>query len=101
MALTPYQQSIWLVMCARNVGYAGVAFIMIAMLAVMGVRFMDHQIAVGIVAGAALFLVSDRIIRYIPDPNSTGPSAHYSDTSPSPASSPMKTDLPPDGGSPT
>lgn len=68
MSLTPYQQSIWLVMCARNVGYAGVAFLMIAVLAIMGLRFMDHQIAVGLVSAAVLFLLSDRIIRRIPDP---------------------------------
>lgn len=70
MALTPYQQSIWLLMWARNIGYAGVAFIMIAVLAPMGVRFMDHQIPVGLVVGAVLFFLSDRIIRYIPDPDS-------------------------------
>lgn len=70
MSLTPYQQSIWLIMCARNVGYAGVAFVMIAILALMGVRFMDHQILVGLVVGAVLFFLSDRIIRYIPDPES-------------------------------
>jgi hypothetical protein len=71
MSLTPYQQSIWLVMWARNVGYAGVAFVMIAVLAVMGVRFMDHQILVGLGVGAALFVLSDRIIRFIPDPDGT------------------------------
>lgn len=70
MSLTPYQQSIWLIMCARNVGYAGVVFVMIAILALMGVRFMDHQILVGLVVGAVLFFLSDRIIRYIPDPES-------------------------------
>mgnify|MGYP001627421626 CR=1 FL=1 len=69
MSLTPYQQSIWLVMWARNLGYAGVAFVMIAVLAVMGVRFMDHQILVGLGVGAALFVLSDRIIRFIPDPD--------------------------------
>lgn len=67
MPMTPYQQSLWLIMCARNVGYAGVAFVMIAFLRVMGVRFMDHQILVGLVVGAVLFFLSDRIIRHIPD----------------------------------
>lgn len=69
MSLTPYQQSIWLVMWARNFGYAGVAFVMIAVLGAMGVRFIDHQILVGLVVAAALFLLSDRIIRFIPDPD--------------------------------
>ena len=70
MSLTPYQQSIWLIMCARNVGYAGVAFVMIAVLAVMGARFMEHQILVGLGIGALLLFISDRIIRHIPDPES-------------------------------
>lgn len=69
MSLTPYQQSIWLVMWARNVGYAGVAFMMIAVLAAMGMRFMDHQILVGLGLGTALFVLSDRIIRFIPNPD--------------------------------
>lgn len=68
MSLTPYQQSIWLIMCARNVGYAGVAFVMIAALAVMGARFMEHQILVGLSIGALLLFLSDRIVRCIPDP---------------------------------
>ena len=73
MSLTPYQQSIWLVMCARNVGHLGVAFILIGLLPIMGVRFMEHQILVGGLVGCALFFISDRIIRYVPDPNSSEP----------------------------
>lgn len=77
MSLTPYQQSIWLIMCARNVGYAGVAFIMIAALAFMGVRFMEHQVLIGGLVGVALLFISDRIIRHLPDPDNmqdkTGP----------------------------
>ncbi len=69
MALTPHQQSIWLVMWARNLGYAGVTFIMIAILAAMGIRFMDHQILIGLGAGLILIFLSDRLIRYIPDPD--------------------------------
>ncbi len=69
MSLTPYQQSIWLVMWARNLGYAGVTFIMIAILPVMGIRFMDHQILIGLGVGLMLFFLSDRLIRYIPDPD--------------------------------
>jgi xanthine/uracil permease len=69
MSLTPYQQSIWLVMWARNLGYAGVTFIMIAILPVMGIRFMDHQVLIGLGVGLMLFFLSDRLIRYIPDPD--------------------------------
>lgn len=56
-------------MWARNFSYAGVAFIMIGFLALMGARFMDHQIAIGFIVGAVLVYVGDRIIRYIPDPD--------------------------------
>lgn len=69
MALTPYQQSIWLTMWARNIGYAGVGLIMIAVLAVLGFRFAERQILIGLAGGAILFLVSDWIIRRIPDPD--------------------------------
>ena len=69
MPLAPHQQAIWLTMWARNFSYAGVAFIMIGVLALMGARFMDHQIAVGFLVGVILVFVGDRIIRYIPDPN--------------------------------
>lgn len=68
MSLTPYQQSIWLIMWARNAGYAGVACVMAAALAVMGARFMEHQILVGLSVGALLFFISDRIIRHLPHP---------------------------------
>lgn len=69
MRLAPHQQAIWLIMWARNFSYAGVAFILIGVLALMGVRFMDHQIAVGFMVGAVLVYVGDRIIRYVPDPD--------------------------------
>lgn len=68
MRLAPHQQAIWITMWARNFSYAGVAFIMIGVLALMGARFMDHQIAIGFMVGAVLVYVGDRIIRYIPDP---------------------------------
>lgn len=67
MSLMPYQQSIWLTMCARNVGHIGVGFFMIAVLAMMGVRFIEHQILVGLTVSGILFFASDRIIRRIPD----------------------------------
>jgi hypothetical protein len=56
-------------MWARNFSYAGVAFIMIGVLALMGARFMDHQIVIGFMVGAVLVYLGDRIIRYIPDPD--------------------------------
>lgn len=67
MTLAPHQQAIWLTMWARNFSYTGVAFIMIGVVALMGARFMDNQIAVGFVVGPLLVYVGDRIIRYIPD----------------------------------
>lgn len=68
MPLKPHQQAIWLVMWARNLSFAGVAFILSAAFAILGFRFMDHQILVGFVVGAALIWAGDRIIRYIPGP---------------------------------
>ncbi|WP_439472065.1 hypothetical protein [Brevundimonas sp.] len=73
MALTPYQQSIWLIMWARNIGHAGVAFVMIAILGMLGLRFMQHQILTGLVVGLILFFVSDRIIRCLPEPKDSQP----------------------------
>lgn len=69
MPLAPHQQAILLTMWARNFSYAGVGFIMIGFLALMGASFMDHQIAIGFMVGAVLVYVGDRIIRYIPDPD--------------------------------
>jgi NhaP-type Na+/H+ or K+/H+ antiporter len=40
---------------------------MIAILAIMGARFMAHQILIGLVMGAVLILASGRIIRHVPD----------------------------------
>lgn len=68
MPLAPHQQAIWLTMWARNFSHAGVAFIMIGVLALLGTRFMEHQIAIGFSVGAVLAYLGDRIIRYIPDP---------------------------------
>lgn len=56
-------------MWARNFSYTGVAFVMIGVLALMGARFMDHQVVIGFMVGAVLVYVGDRIIRYIPDPD--------------------------------
>ncbi|QSF53186.1 hypothetical protein [Brevundimonas fontaquae] len=69
MRLAPHQQAIWITMWARNFSYTGVAFVMIGVLALMGARFMDHQVVIGFMVGAVLVYVGDRIIRYIPDPD--------------------------------
>ncbi|VXB53129.1 hypothetical protein [Brevundimonas sp. G8] len=42
-----------------NSGLAGAFF------AVLGVRFMDHQIKIGVIAGVLLFWVSMRLLRYL------------------------------------
>lgn len=55
-------------MWARNFSHAGVAFIMIGVLALLGARFMEHQIAIGFLVGSVLAYVGDRIIQCIPDP---------------------------------
>lgn len=68
MPLAPHQQAIWLTMWARNFSHAGVAFMMIGVLALLGARFMEHQIAIGFLVGVGLVYMGDLIIRYIPDP---------------------------------
>ncbi|RYG87032.1 MAG: hypothetical protein EON59_08540 [Alphaproteobacteria bacterium] len=42
-----------------NSGLAGTFF------AVLGVRFMDHEIKIGVIAGVLLFWVSMRLLRYL------------------------------------
>ncbi|WP_428155298.1 hypothetical protein [Brevundimonas sp.] len=63
--MTPYQNDIWLKMTARLMGNLSVLCLAGAFFAVLGVRFMDHQIKVGVIAGVLLFWVSMRLLRYL------------------------------------
>ncbi|WP_295191664.1 hypothetical protein [uncultured Brevundimonas sp.] len=63
--MTPYQKDIWLKMTAKLLGNLSVLCMGVALFAAMGVRFMDHQIKFGVIAGVLLFWVSMRMLRYL------------------------------------
>ena len=67
--MTPYQNDIWLQMTARLLGNLSALCLTGSFLAVLGARFMDHQIKVGLIAGVFLFWVSMHLLRYLSPAN--------------------------------
>ena len=63
--MTPYQNDIWLKMTARLLGNLSALCLTAAFFAVLGVRFMDHQIKISLIAGFSLFWVSMHLLRYL------------------------------------
>lgn len=68
-ALTPYQHGIWLVMCARTLGNLAALAFLAGLAPLMGWRFFEHQIVLGLGLGVILFWISGRILRYLPNPD--------------------------------
>lgn len=65
MPLTPYQNDIWLKMTAKYLNCLAALGFGVAIFAMFGFRFMDHQIKIGLVAGVVLFWIGWWILRYL------------------------------------
>ena len=73
MPLPPHQKSELLIMRARLIGNLGLVAFAFGLFPLLGWgRVMEHQILAGFSVAAALFFLSDRVLRYLPDPNATG-----------------------------
>lgn len=82
MPLEPHQKSILLIMRARLLGNLAVASFAFGVVPILGWgRVMEHQIVIGLCGAALLFFVSDRILRYLPDPDAGGKGSEQSDRS--------------------
>lgn len=69
MPLSPHQKSELLIMRARLIGNLGLVAFAFGFFPILGWgRVMDHQILVGLSVAAVLFFISNRVLRYLPDP---------------------------------
>ncbi|WP_292047877.1 MULTISPECIES: hypothetical protein [unclassified Brevundimonas] len=76
MPLEPHQKSVLLIMRARLLGNLALASFAFGLVPILGWgRVMEHQILLGFCGAVVLFFASDRILRYLPEPDvdGTGP----------------------------
>ena len=71
MKLTPYQNDIWIKLCANILTQGAGLSWGVAIFGLYGARFMDHQIKVGLLVGLIMFGMSLHILRYLSPTDNT------------------------------